>query len=142
MRKLQFPYSTNSSFHPIENPRCITMIQSLRPGYRPASRADVAGKLLDKVHDKEIEQCATSIKGKIANLSLDGWSNVHNNPACITTEEGNVFLAETIDTSGILTRISNKSYNKMRTNILTSSMQLGCRQCCKYIQDEKKFRTV
>ncbi|XP_053163610.1 uncharacterized protein LOC128350053 [Hemicordylus capensis] len=99
----QFVYATNSSFRLTENPHFINMVQSLRPGYSPPSRADVAGKLLDKVYDREMEQCATALEGRIVNLSIDGWSNVHNDPivcACITTEEGKVFLAQTIDTSG------------------------------------------
>ncbi|XP_073511582.1 uncharacterized protein [Phyllobates terribilis] len=99
----QFIYATNSSFHLTENPHFINMVQSLRPGYSPPSRADVAGKLLDQVYDREMEQCATALEGKIVNLSIDGWSNVHNDPivcACITTEEGKVFLAQTTDTSG------------------------------------------
>ncbi|XP_053169546.1 double zinc ribbon and ankyrin repeat-containing protein 1 isoform X2 [Hemicordylus capensis] len=99
----QFVYATNSSFRLTEKPHFINMVQSLRPGYSPPSRADVAGKLLDKVYDREMEQCATALEGRIVNLSIDGWSNVHNDPivcACITTEEGKVFLAQTIDTSG------------------------------------------
>ncbi|XP_073499018.1 uncharacterized protein [Phyllobates terribilis] len=99
----QFIYATNSSFRLTENPLFINMVQSLRPGYSPPSRADVAGKLLDQVYDREMEQCATALEGKIVNLSIDGWSNVHNDPivcACITTEEGKVFLAQTTDTSG------------------------------------------
>ncbi|XP_053102956.1 uncharacterized protein LOC128323583 [Hemicordylus capensis] len=99
----QFVYAMNSSFRLTENPHFINMVQSLRPGYSPPSRADVAGKLLDKVYDREMEQCATALEGRIVNLSIDGWSNVHNDPivcACITTEEGKVFLAQTIDTSG------------------------------------------
>ncbi|XP_073415149.1 uncharacterized protein [Dendrobates tinctorius] len=99
----QFIYATNSSFRLTENPHFINMVQSLRPGYSPHSRADVAGKLLDQVYDREMEQCATALEGKIVNLSIDGWSNVHNDPivcACITTEEGKVFLAQTTDTSG------------------------------------------
>ncbi|XP_053891051.1 dnaJ homolog subfamily C member 9 isoform X1 [Malaclemys terrapin pileata] len=99
----RFVYATNSPFHTIENPHFINMVQSLRPGYSPPNRADVAGKLLDKVYEREIEQCAKGLEGEIVNLSLDGWSNVHNDPvvcACVTTEEGNVFLTETIDTSG------------------------------------------
>ncbi|XP_073405851.1 uncharacterized protein [Dendrobates tinctorius] len=99
----QFIYATNSSFRLTENPHFINMVQSLRPGYSPPSRADVAGKLLDQVYDREMEQCATALEGKIVNLSIDGWSNVHNDPivcACITTEEGKVFLAQTTDTSG------------------------------------------
>ncbi|XP_073402221.1 uncharacterized protein [Dendrobates tinctorius] len=99
----QFIYATNSSFRLTENPHFINMVQSLRPGYSPPSRADVAGKVLDQVYDREMEQCATALEGKIVNLSIDGWSNVHNDPivcACITTEEGKVFLAQTTDTSG------------------------------------------
>ncbi|XP_073431295.1 uncharacterized protein [Dendrobates tinctorius] len=99
----QFIYATNSFFRLTENPHFINMVQSLRPGYSPPSRADVAGKLLDQVYDREMEQCATALEGKIVNLSIDGWSNVHNDPivcACITTEEGKVFLAQTTDTSG------------------------------------------
>ncbi|XP_026574511.1 uncharacterized protein LOC113448146 isoform X2 [Pseudonaja textilis] len=96
----RFVYATNSSFRLLENPHFANMIQSLR---LDTIHQDVAGKLLDKVYDEEIMQCATSQEGKVVNLSLDGWSNVHNDPvvcACITTEEGNVFLAETIDASG------------------------------------------
>ncbi|KAM7175497.1 uncharacterized protein RBU57_001643 [Macrochelys suwanniensis] len=99
----QFVYATNSPFRMIENPRFINMVQSLRPGYSPPNRADVAGKLLDKVYEREIEQCAKGLEEKIVNLSLDGWSNVQNDPvvcACVTTEEGNIVLTETIDTSG------------------------------------------
>ncbi|CAJ0949019.1 unnamed protein product [Ranitomeya imitator] len=87
----QFIYATNSSFRLTENPHFINMVQSLRPGYSAPSRADVAGKLPDQVYDREMEQCATALEGKIVNLSIDGWSNVHNDPivcACITTEEG------------------------------------------------------
>ncbi|KAM7168759.1 ligand-dependent nuclear receptor corepressor-like protein isoform 12-T13 [Macrochelys suwanniensis] len=100
----RFVYATNTPFRMIENPHFINMVQSLTPGYSPPNRADVAGKLLDKVYKREIEQCAKGLEGKIVNLSLDGWSNVHNDAvvcACVTTEEGNIFLTETIDTSGI-----------------------------------------
>ncbi|CAJ0940114.1 unnamed protein product [Ranitomeya imitator] len=89
----QFIYATNSSFRLIENPHFINMVQSLRPGYSPPTRADVAGKLLDQVYDREMEQCATALEGKIVNLSIDGWSNVHNDPivcACITKEEDKI----------------------------------------------------
>ncbi|KAM7165749.1 uncharacterized protein RBU57_006893 [Macrochelys suwanniensis] len=99
----QFVYVTNSPFRMIENPHFMNMVQSLRPGYSSPNRADAAGKLLDKVSERETEQCAKGLEGKIVNLSLDGWSNVHNDPAecaCVTTEEGKVFLTETTDTSG------------------------------------------
>ncbi|KAM7159988.1 uncharacterized protein RBU57_010371 [Macrochelys suwanniensis] len=99
----RFVYAINSIFPMTGNPHFINMARSLRPGYSPHNRADVAGKLLDKVYEREIKQCANGLESEIVNLSLDGWRNVHNNPvvcACVTTEEGNVFLTETIDTSG------------------------------------------
>ncbi|KAM7165779.1 uncharacterized protein RBU57_006912 [Macrochelys suwanniensis] len=98
-----FVYATNSPFHMIETPHFINVVQPLRPGYSPPNRVDVAGKLLDKVYEREIEQCAKGPEDKNVNLSLDGWSNVHNDPvvcACVTTEERNVSLTETIDASG------------------------------------------
>ncbi|KAM7170413.1 uncharacterized protein RBU57_005113 [Macrochelys suwanniensis] len=88
----RFVYATNFPFRIIENPHLINMVQSLRPGYSPPNRADVAGKLLDKIYERDIEQCAKGLGGKIVNLSLDGWSNVHNDPvvcACVTTEDRN-----------------------------------------------------
>jgi hypothetical protein len=36
-------------------------------------------------------------------MSLDGWSNVHNEPvvcATVTTADSDIYLADTIDTSG------------------------------------------
>ncbi|XP_048704705.1 ligand-dependent nuclear receptor corepressor-like protein isoform X7 [Caretta caretta] len=73
-----FVYATNSLFCMIENPHFINMVQSLRPGDSPPNRADATGKLLDKVYEREIEQCAKGLEGEIVNLSLDGWNNVHN----------------------------------------------------------------
>ncbi|XP_074977928.1 uncharacterized protein LOC142069721 [Caretta caretta] len=90
-KNARFVYATNSPFWMIENPHLINMVWSLRPGYSPPNRADVTGKLLDKVYERETEQCAKGLEGEIVNLSLDGWSNVHNDPvgcACVTTEEG------------------------------------------------------
>ncbi|KAG8125632.1 hypothetical protein E2320_020790, partial [Naja naja] len=58
----------NSSFRLTENPHFINMVQSLRPGYSPPSRADVAGKLLDKVYDREMEQCATALEAALKRM--------------------------------------------------------------------------
>ncbi|XP_065454017.1 uncharacterized protein LOC135983963 [Chrysemys picta bellii] len=48
-KNAQFVYATNSTFRMIENPHFINMVQLSRPEYSPPNRADVAGKLLDKV---------------------------------------------------------------------------------------------
>ncbi|XP_074806236.1 uncharacterized protein LOC141985961 [Natator depressus] len=144
-----FVYATNSLFCMIENPHFINMVQSLRPGDSPPNRADATGKLLDKVYEREIEQCAKGLEGEIVNLSLDGWNNVHNDAvvcACVTTEGGKNFPPETIDTSGnahtaeYLREVAVKAITNGEKKFQMSSMQLGHRQCCKCIQDEKKFR--
>ncbi|XP_067412762.1 heterogeneous nuclear ribonucleoprotein U-like protein 1 isoform X2 [Emydura macquarii macquarii] len=99
----RFIYATNSPFRIVNNKHFIDMVESLQPGYTPPGRADIGGRLLDTVYEKELEQCARNTEGKFASLSLHGWSNVHNDPvicACVTTEDGVAYISETIDTSG------------------------------------------
>jgi len=99
----KFVYATNSSFRIVKHDEFIRMIQLLRPGYTPPSRFDVAGKLLDGVHKKSLESCHEMLKGKTVCISLDGWSNVHNEPvicATVTSTDSEIFLVDTVDTSG------------------------------------------
>lgn len=75
----------------------------LRPGYKPPNRQQIGAVLLESIHEKEVINCAETLKDEIVCLSFDGWSNVHNAPiicACVTTLEGDVYLVDTIDTSG------------------------------------------
>lgn len=54
------------------------------------------------MYNEEQLKSVTKLQNKTVCLSLDGWSNIKNQPiicACVTTD-GNVFLVETIDTSG------------------------------------------
>ena len=74
----------------------------LRPGYSP-SRYDVGGKLLDKLQGSLMITCRQTLENKTVSLSLGGWSNVHNEPVVcvsVTTDKGDSFLTDTIDTSG------------------------------------------
>lgn len=96
-------FATNSSFRCIENPQLQKAIQLLRPGYTPPSRKTIATSLLDEIYEEEKSRCFSSLSGQCVNMSIDGWSNIHNEPvicATITTETGQAFLYETIDTSG------------------------------------------
>ncbi|XP_066983751.1 uncharacterized protein [Macrobrachium rosenbergii] len=55
------------------------------------------------VYEKECTKCATKLKDEIVCLSLDGWSNIHNEPiicATVTTSNGHIYLVDTTDTSG------------------------------------------
>lgn len=50
-----------------------------------------------------LEQCQETLNGKTVSMSLDGWSNIHNEPVvCVSasTAEGQSYLIDTIDTSG------------------------------------------
>ena len=47
----EFVYGSNNPFNIAENPAFLKMIQKLRPGYSPPSRARLAGDLLDKVNN-------------------------------------------------------------------------------------------
>lgn len=96
-------FATNSSFRCIENSEVKKAIQLLRPGYTPPSRKTVATSLLDEIYEEEKDKCFSSLSGQCVNMSIDGWSNVHNEPvicATITTEDGRALLYESIDTSG------------------------------------------
>ena len=99
----KFIYATNSSFRIVEHEEFIRIIQLLRPGYSPPSRFDISGKLLDTVHQKCLESSKDMLKDKTVCMSFDGWSNVHNEPvicATVTTPESEIFLVDTVDTSG------------------------------------------
>lgn len=51
----------------------------------------------------EKEKVTYQLKGKIVCLSIDRWSNVHNEPvicACVTAYNGEVYLVDFVDTSG------------------------------------------
>lgn len=96
-------YATNTSFRSVENPHFKKLMKILRPGYFPPSKTDLGGNLLDKVYQSEMENCRDNLKNQTLCMSLDGWSNVHNQPVvciCVTTMEGNVHLVDTVDTSG------------------------------------------
>ena len=70
-------------------------IQTLRPGYIPPSRKDIANKYLDLVYEldkylhlvyeKEYKKCADDLNNEAVCLSLDGWSNIHNEPIICAT---------------------------------------------------------
>lgn len=99
----RYIYATNSAFHHVQHPQFKKMISALRPGYTAPNEVEIGGSLLDNIYSQEREKCCTYLSGQIVNLSIDGWSNVHNEPilcAVVTTKKGENYLLETIDTSG------------------------------------------
>lgn len=64
----------------------IDMCSKFRPGYIPPNRKAIADKWLNIVFEKENTKCIKELKYEMVCLTLDGWSNVRNEPivcACI-----------------------------------------------------------
>lgn len=74
----------------------------LRPGYTPPSERRLAGELLDALHKKVVEETKEILSGETVTMSLDGWSNIHNESLICTsviTTSGDTFLTSTVDSS-------------------------------------------
>lgn len=99
-------YATNTPFRHATHLEFIKLCNMLRPGYTPPSEKRLAGTILDVVHKKAIEESKEILSGETVTMSLDGWSNVHNEPLICTSVikmsgdgDGDSFLTSTIDTS-------------------------------------------
>lgn len=67
--------------------------------------------LMNEIYDEEQAKCLSSLSEQYVNMSIDGWSNVRNEPmiyATITTEDGRTFLYETIEENVTLQNICQK----------------------------------
>lgn len=99
----RFVYATNTSFRSVEHSQFVKLVQQLRPGYNPPNRHEIGGHLLDTIYNEERKKCTAALKNETVCLGFDGWSNIHNEPVIcvtVTTKTGNVYLIDTIDTSG------------------------------------------
>jgi hypothetical protein len=100
----RYIYSTNSPFSSVEHPEFKKMVSSLRPGYEPPSRHDIAGRLLDSVHETLAEECVSILENQDVCMMLDGWSNVRNEPivcVCVSNPQTiPVLCVQTINTKG------------------------------------------
>lgn len=99
----RFFFATNIAFHKVENPEFIKLCNILRPGYVPPNEKTLANSLLTNVYEKEQLLYSESLKDEVVCLSIDGWTNTNNHPiicACITKDDGEVILVDTINTSG------------------------------------------
>ena len=76
--------ATNTQFLHAEHKSFTELISKLRPSYKPPTRKPLAGDLLDKVYEDCKEQAQQQLSGKFVTMSLDGWSNIHNDPIVCT----------------------------------------------------------
>ena len=98
----KFVYGTNTPFTHVEHPEFVKLINQLRPGYKLPNRHNIANNLLDEIFNTTISEIKSQLNGKSVCMSMDGWSNIHNEPVvCISVydvTEKAVYLVETIDT--------------------------------------------
>lgn len=96
-----FFYATNTPFQRVEHKAFKELVKALRPSYTPPDRHRLANELLENVHNNCEEKAKALLSGKEVTLSLDGWSNIHNEPlVCMaaTTASGESYLIDCVDT--------------------------------------------
>ena len=81
----KFLYACNIPFNIVEHKEFKAMISLLRPGYSPPNRKELAGNLLNNVHERINEHICEQTRGKEVTLIQDGWSDIHNNPVIATS---------------------------------------------------------
>ena len=77
-------YATNTPFSHVDLTSFKELCSTLRPSYRPPSRHQIGGNLLNAVNEECQEIAKKALKDELVTLSLDGWTNVKNEPiVCI-----------------------------------------------------------
>ena len=124
-------YATSLPFRMVDHPEFIKFIHFLHPGYNPPNRIDIGGKLLDTVHKNSLTSCSGLLHNQSVTMSIDGWSNVHNESVVcttVTTMNSDIYLADTIDTSGH-SHTSDYLVDIAVNSIKRSEKQFGCKVC-------------
>ena len=104
------------------------MIDFLRPGYNPSNRNNIGGKLLDTVHKNSLATCLGLLHDQPVTMSIDWWG-VHNEPvvcAIVPTMNSDIYLADTIDTSGH-SHTSDNLVEVAVNSINKCEKQFGCK---------------
>lgn len=117
-------YANNIPFNSVENACTKDMFQALRPGYQGPTRKEIAGHLLDKVHDDMESTFRQEVKNKSATLMMDGWSSIKNDPilASSVQVEGKTQLLSAEDalsskkTAEFCVEIAKKNIEDLRQN--------------------------
>ena len=96
-------FATNTPFLHVKHPEFIKLCQLLWPGYKPPTRKQLGGNILDQVHNTVLGDSKEQLEGQTAAMCLDGWSNVCNEPivcASAALPTGATYLIDSVDTSG------------------------------------------
>lgn len=112
-------YATNTPFDHANHKEFKNMMAVLRPGFMPPSAYEISNPILDKMYEETLSKCKEKVKNKTVCMSLDGWSNVHNEPlicCSITTPEGKSVLVDIQCTS--VDRHTSKNLKNVALNAI------------------------
>lgn len=77
------------------------MCSTLRPGYKGPSAKQIGDTILNTVYEEVKTDCRKEIENQTVCMSMDGWSNIHNEPlicCSIVTTNGDSILVDCVDT--------------------------------------------
>ena len=125
----RFFFAHNITFRTADHEEFHKLLHMLRPGYKPPSRKDISDTMIEQVHDSLQDDCWTKLRNSTVSMALDGWSNIHNEPivcATITTAEGEVYITDTLDTSGH-SHTAKYMAGITKTAIQSTELKYGCK---------------
>lgn len=99
----QYFFASNTAFRQIESKSFINMVQTLRPGYKPPNRQQLASSLLDRVYNNIEKLLQNDIMDENNEMAItllqDGWSSVRNDPIIASSIHSgtDVYLLSTKD---------------------------------------------
>lgn len=91
----KFFYSCNIPFNVAEQEEFLTLIEKLRPGYKPPSRKALSENLLNEVTILLENNMTSALENNECTLIADGWSNIRNESviaSCLHTNGKSYFL--------------------------------------------------
>ena len=89
----------NSPFVFVYHPEFKKFVAMLRPGCVLTDSRKIGGSILDSLYETAVEVRAR-IEGSMVTLSVDGWSNVRNEPVIGVSISCDPYLVATVDTMG------------------------------------------
>lgn len=74
------------SFNTIEHPKAVEMFKAFRTSFKPPSRKDIGGKLLNDAYNRAVQENRRRLSGKEAvTMLVAGWKNSSSNKKILTT---------------------------------------------------------
>lgn len=80
-----FFHTCGVSFLAVEHPKAVEMFRAFRPSFKPPSRNDIGGRLLEESHNRAVKENKPRFSGKDkVTMLVDGWKNSSANKKILT----------------------------------------------------------